>query len=997
MRRLGVLAACLVAVSSGAASASQTTVAATALPFTGNSSWIVVDPVGQHVFVSGGHGNSSVVVLDFAGNIVKTITGEGGASGMVVNTANHTLYVALYDTGEIAEINTTTLTETARFSTGSDTDPYSLVIAGGKLWASGVDNMSVNLDGTGLAKTYTVGGLDLAASRDGNLIASTGPGVSPSGVNLFDVATATPLWLKSARGPNGSANGQDVAFDASGQNVLFASGYPYFLQALATTDLSPNGEYPLGPYPNAVAVSPNGAYVAGGRYAFTQDVTLFRSGSDTPIQSWSVPASGDSGLSYHALAFSPDGTKLFAVADDQFFVLSNPAGADTPVSITSAPTSTSLDTSASLGFSSPNNSVTFQCSLDGAPSQACTSPASYTALADGLHTFQVQALSNGVVVGSTGRSWMVEPFDTSISGGPSGTTYATGVSFTLSSSDTNATFQCNFDNSDWTACTSPVAYTGLSVGSHTLSVRATDGALIDTDGASRTWTISAPDTMLISVPAGATYSTNATFSFSSHDDTATFECSLDGADWTACTSSTAYTDLALGSHTFAVRALNDIGVPDPVGASETWLIGVPEALTVGTAGTGTGTVASSPAGIDCGSTCSGDFVSGIAVQLTATAAAGSVFTGWSGDCTGTGVCSVTMSQARSVTADFELVEGLSVSFSGSGSGSVSSDPSGISCGSTCAHAYAYGTSVQLTATPATGSSFAGWTGGGCSGTGSCTVSMTQAQGVTAAFTLIPESLTVSKSGNGRGSVTSSPAGISCGSTCARSFNFGTGVHLTATHATGSSFAGWSGGGCSGTGSCTVSMTQARSVIATFRLLPEKLTVLKSGRGSGTVTSSPLGISCGLTCSHVYNYGTSVTLTAGASAGSVFTGWSGGCTGTSKTCHVSMTSARATTATFAVAEHLIVAKAGMGSGQVISTPAGISCGLACTHTFAAGTVVTLTASARSGSRFAGWSGACSGTGNCVVTMSAIRSVQATFALTAAARRTRSVAQSGSRRG
>ena len=75
-------------------------------------------------------------------------------------------------------------------------------------------------------------------------------------------------------------------------------------------------------------------------------------------------------------------------------------------------------------------------------------------------------------------------------------------------------------------------------------------------------------------------------------------------------------------------------------------------LSVTTTGTGTGTVTSSPAGIDCGSTCQANFSSGQQVTLTATAASGSTFGGWSGACTGSGSCTVTMNQARSVTATF---------------------------------------------------------------------------------------------------------------------------------------------------------------------------------------------------------------------------------------------------------------------------------------------------------------------------------------------------------
>ena len=79
-----------------------------------------------------------------------------------------------------------------------------------------------------------------------------------------------------------------------------------------------------------------------------------------------------------------------------------------------------------------------------------------------------------------------------------------------------------------------------------------------------------------------------------------------------------------------------------------------QTLTVATSGNGSGTVGSSPAGINCGATCSHTYATGTGVTLTATPESGSVFSGWSGACSGTGACNVTMSQARSVTATFTL-------------------------------------------------------------------------------------------------------------------------------------------------------------------------------------------------------------------------------------------------------------------------------------------------------------------------------------------------------
>src|SRR6185369_14150903 len=165
-------------------------------------------------------------------------------------------------------------------------------------------------------------------------------------------------------------------------------------------------------------------------------------------------------------------------------------------------------------------------------------------------------------------------------------------------------------------------------------------------------------------------------------------------------------------------------------------------LTVSKTGNGSGTVTSTPAGVSCGTNCSGQFDYGTVVTLHATPTTSSTFTGWSGACTGTGNCVVTMSQARSAIASFTLKQyALTVGRSGSGSGSVTSSPAGISCPTSCSVSFNYGTLVTLSATPDTGSSFAGW-GGVCAGTGTCQVTMSQARNVTASFTLNQYTLTV---------------------------------------------------------------------------------------------------------------------------------------------------------------------------------------------------------------------------------------------------------------
>ncbi|MEY2515353.1 MAG: large repetitive protein, partial [bacterium] len=264
---------------------------------------------------------------------------------------------------------------------------------------------------------------------------------------------------------------------------------------------------------------------------------------------------------------------------------------------------------------------------------------------------------------------------------------------------------------------------------------------------------------------------------------------------------------------FAETAVLEI--PPPVTNLELVLDCPNFALSLAAAGSGTGSVTSGSAGIDCPTACSQSYLDDTVVTLTAAAASGSRFMGWGGACSGTqATCDVTMAQARSVTATFKALRALTVTTSGSGSGALTSSPAGIGCPTACSQSYLDDTVVTLTAAPAGGSRFTGW-GGACSGTqATCDVTMSQARSVTATFQAL-RALTVARSGSGAGAVRSDPAGIACGATCAASYLDASVVTLTATPATGSRLSRW-GGACSGTKpTCAVTMSEARSVTAAF--------------------------------------------------------------------------------------------------------------------------------------------------------------------------------------
>ena len=229
-------------------------------------------------------------------------------------------------------------------------------------------------------------------------------------------------------------------------------------------------------------------------------------------------------------------------------------------------------------------------------------------------------------------------------------------------------------------------------------------------------------------------------------------------------------------------------------------------------------------------------------------------------------------------------------------------------------------------------------------------------------------LSITKAGNGAGTVTSAPAGINCGATCSYSFNYNTSVTLTATPSTGSTFTGWSGGVCSGTGTCVTTMTAARSVTATFTLNQYTLTYT-AGVG-GTISG---------TTPQTVNYGANGTVvTAVPNANYHFTSWSDGILTAART-DTNITANKSVTASFTIDTYaLSVTKAGTGTGTITSAPAGINCGATCSYSFNYNTSVTLTAVPDAGSSFTSWSGGgCSGTGTCVTTMTVAKNVTATF--------------------
>ena len=396
-------------------------------------------------------------------------------------------------------------------------------------------------------------------------------------------------------------------------------------------------------------------------------------------------------------------------------------------------------------------------------------------------------------------------------------------------------------------------------------------------------------------------------------------------------------------------------------------------------GTGTGTVTSSPPGINCsngGGLCTAYFIPGAQVTLTAARAGSSYFAGWGGACSGTGTCVVTLnSGVTSVTATFNRDPLLTAAKWGTGTGTVASGDGGINCGSTCTRYYDPNTAVTLMATPGQFSYFSNWSGAGC-GTGQCAFAMPSSDTVVTAFFYVDPQLTVTKQGGGTGTVASTDQNINCGPICSYYYDPSAQITLIATPGQNSYFSGWTGAGCS-TGQCSFTMGTANVGVAASFIVDPQVTVTKQGNGTGTVTSTDGDINCGPTCSYSYAPGAVINLTATPGQNSYFSGWSGaGCSGTGQ-CTVTMgITNTGVTATFTRDPLLTVSKIGDGTGTVTSTDGDINCGATCNYSYTPNTVVTLNASPNSGYFFTGWS-ACSGTGSCAITVTSDTTVTASF--------------------
>ena len=283
----------------------------------------------------------------------------------------------------------------------------------------------------------------------------------------------------------------------------------------------------------------------------------------------------EGGHSFAVKAVDPAGNQSAAASYSWTIDLTPPP----PPTITGAPPNVTDSTSATFSFVDGDPTAGFRCRLDDAEFAPCTSPITYTGLAEGVHTFTVQAVDPaGNQSDSTSYTWTIDLTNPVVTIDPASEppdpTNQTSANFVFTSNQAGSTFECRLDTDQFSPCSSPQGYSGLTDGRHSFGVRATDPAGNEGLPTIYQWTVDTvpPTTTITDEPPAVSSSDSASFRFTSSETPSTFACSLDGSVFSTCTTPQVYTGLGDGQHTFEVRATDLAGNTDPTPAAYSWRV-----------------------------------------------------------------------------------------------------------------------------------------------------------------------------------------------------------------------------------------------------------------------------------------------------------------------------------------------------------------------------------------------------------------------------------------
>jgi len=466
----------------------------------------------------------------------------------------------------------------------------------GTTYASVTSTVALDTNWHYLVVTY-----DNASAKlylDGQLNAS-----SSSSVQL--TPNSDPLYIGRSTGTTAFFGGQidevavySTALSATRVQAHYAKGAADTTPPAVTLAAPANGSSTRS---TSVSFSGSAGTLGGDSSTVTVKVYSGTSATGTPIQtlstthsagSYSVSSSSLGDGTYTAQAQQADSAGNIGLSSANTFVVDRTA----PSIVLTSPANGGLINAALPTFNGVAGTAAGDSSLvlvnlysgtttAGTPLQilnaARQSDGSYSAganaaLADGTYTAQaVQQDTAGNSGLSSANTFTVDtaaPPTPSLGSKPPALTSSTGASFGFSDTEAGVTFRCSLDGAAFGACTSPRTYSGLGEGSHTFQVTARDAAGNESAAASYTWTVDsvAPTTTITDQPPNPSNSASASFSFSANE-TASFQCRLDGASFSACTSPKSYSALVDGSHTFQVRA-TDLAGNTGAAATYTWTV-----------------------------------------------------------------------------------------------------------------------------------------------------------------------------------------------------------------------------------------------------------------------------------------------------------------------------------------------------------------------------------------------------------------------------------------
>jgi sugar lactone lactonase YvrE len=291
---------------------------------------MVVDGSHQRIFIADPRDNK-VVAVGYDGTVVGTVSNLANVNGLALSTDESTLYAAAAGADAIAAINVDSVTETARYSTGADTEPMYLAVAEGKVWfgygPDGGHGALGSLD-PAVGQSSVVLGQDTGwynapmLAADSDRLALADPYTTSGEVKILNVAGDSPTTVASK--DTGTGIAEDVTFSPDGSRLLIVS-HGTAVNSWTTSDLSASTSYDMGVgQANAVAVAPDGRLAAGTTNLDDNPrVHVFRPGSTTPVRQirlaeTSPSTGGEDDVADRGLAWEPNGTRLFAISSAYF-------------------------------------------------------------------------------------------------------------------------------------------------------------------------------------------------------------------------------------------------------------------------------------------------------------------------------------------------------------------------------------------------------------------------------------------------------------------------------------------------------------------------------------------------------------------------------------------------------------------------------------------------------------------------------------------------------